>query len=664
MGVKMNLIKEIENITKEDFPYRKLRDFSSPQLIHRYGGSHNISLFFLATILSLVLFLCPYFGRFAFSQGSEDNIGIDMEGLPMEPTGEELLMEPTGEELLMEPTGEELLIDSVEEEALTNEEGYEEGYAVINIEQDSDSSEERISLDLKGIDILELFRLLSIKTGLTIVPSKGVKGRINLFLNNVTFEDTLDVILITQDLACEKMGNILMIMTSDEYKTRYGKSYDEKREFRSFKLSYAKPSAVFEMLSQLKSDIGKIMVDESSGTVILIDIPEKIDLMQNTAADLDKPLDTEIFDLRYANTEDMKTHIESVITSGTGLALVDKDSSKMAVSDLPEKMKKIRRIVGEFDDEPQEVFIEAEIWQISLKNEYQRGIDWEKVFKGVAEILPGGNPDITLVGTMPVSPSFSPSPALTTASLEMQVGTLADHNYTSTLQLLETYGDVKIISRPNISVVSKQEASIMVGSREAYVTQTLSQGETTTVTSENIEFIDVGIKLNVVPTINIDGMITMTIKPEISSVRETLTTSLGSVVPIVETSEAETVVKVEDGRMIIIAGLLREEERETITGIPLLSKIPILGALFGSRATLKQNTELAILLTPHIVSGRVSMVKEERMPSSPDVAQAKIPKFLKFGAKEEREAISEKKAEILNLKLKSRLKGLKEYDQE
>jgi Flp pilus assembly secretin CpaC len=123
------------------------------------------------------------------------------------------------------------------------------------------------------------------------------------------------------------------------------------------------------------------------------------------------------------------------------------------------------------------------------------------------------------------------------------------------------------------------------------------------VTSENIEFIDVGVKLNVVPAINTDGFVTMKIKPEVSSVRETVTTALGSRIPVVETAESETVVKVKDGVMIMIAGLMKQEKHDDIAGTPELSRIPFLGALFGNRNKQTKKTELIVFLTPHIITG-------------------------------------------------------------
>ena len=87
----------------------------------------------------------------------------------------------------------------------------------------------------------------------------------------------------------------------------------------------------------------------------------------------------------------------------------------------------------------------------------------------------------------------------------MTIGAMAVDDYTIALNFLETFGDTKVLSRPKIAVINKQEANILVGAREAYVTQSLSQGETTTVTSEAVSFIDVGGKLNVIPVINKDN---------------------------------------------------------------------------------------------------------------------------------------------------------------
>jgi type II secretory pathway component GspD/PulD (secretin) len=516
--------------------------------------------------------------------------------------------------------------------------------------------QERISLDLKGVDIVELLRILSLKTGFTIVPSKGVSGRINIFLNNVTFEDALDIILVSQNLAVEKRGNIIYIMTNTEYRQLYGRDYTEKREYKTLKLKYAKPSAVFTALSEIKSDIGKVVVDEASGTIILIDIPEKLALMEKTIGQLDEPLETAVFDINYSKVEDIKAGLSNILTPGTGELVVDERSSKAFVSDLPERMKKIKRVLKAFDEEERQVFIEAEILQVTLDNRFQRGINWEKIFND--KHLDG----LDFIGKFP----------LTLSSYgRISIGTLARDNYTALLDLMQTYGDTKVLSRPKLAVVNNQEAKILVGSREAYVTQTQSLSEGTTVTAESIEFVDVGVKLNVVPTIGKDGFITMKIKPEVSSVRETLTTSLGSTIPIVETSEVETVVKVKDGTTIMLAGLIKDEDKDTQYRIPLLSRLPIVGFLFGNRDRQKKKTETIVFITPRLTSGETALpgtelekyVPKEIMPE--DLKNATVLKEIDKIKAKPLETLAPLPEEINFLSRKEigdKLKGIKKGD--
>jgi len=452
---------------------------------------------------------------------------------------------------------------------------------------------ELISLDLKGVDILELFKMLSLKTGLNIVTTKNVSGRVNLYINNVTFEDTLEIILLSNDLAAERKANIITVMTAAEYQALYGKKYNEKRKLLSLKLNYARPKDVSTALDNLKSDIGKIIVDEASGTLILIDTPESIEKMQGMIKQLDQSLVTEIFELNYAKAEDIQAKLTPLLTSSVHTIQVDKRTNKVMVTDLPSKIDEIKRMVKEFDEASRQVLIETDIWELSLTDRFQRGIDWEKIFTSID--------DLDFKGKFPLG--------LATSALrqEISVGTVARDKYNAVIQFLTTYGKTEILSRPHIAVVNNEEAKILIGSKEAYITTTLSQAQSSTTTSESISFIDVGVKLSVVPTINKDGFITMKIKPEVSSVRETIKTSQGSQVPIVETSEVETTVKVKDNTTIMIAGLIKQTQTETTTGVPGLSKIPVLKWFFSkyekgpSSGPVKK--ELIICITPRIITG-------------------------------------------------------------
>ncbi len=465
-----------------------------------------------------------------------------------------------------------------------------------------ESAEDRISLDLKNVDIVELLRIVSLKTNRTIVPSKEVSGRITIYLNNVSFNDVLDVILLTQGLAVNKKDNVYYVMSEGEYKKMFGLDYIDQRKIETIKLSYAKPSVVFNALGQLKSDVGKIVVDETTGTIILIDIPEKLQLLKKTIKELDQPLDTATFDLNYAKSADAKTQLTAAVTPGTGGVIIDERSGKAIISDLPGKMQNLSKLVREIDEESRQVYVETDIVELTLSDKFERGIDWEKVWTSAA--MDG----LAFSGYFPAA---SLSALGATAFQRVSVGTLATNHYSAIINFLNTYGKTKIISQPKIAVVNNEEANIMVGVREAYITQTQSQATSTTVTSESVEFVDVGVKLKIVPRIGADGFITMKLKPEVSSVKETITTDLGSRIPIVQTSQSETVVKVKDGMMIMIAGMTKTENIDSIKGWPVLSKIPFLGVFFSYRSNEVKRTEVIIFLTPHISRGDAGLRGQE-----------------------------------------------------
>lgn len=148
----------------------------------------------------------------------------------------------------------------------------------------------KISLDLRGMDILDTIKFLSMKGNLNIVTSKNVAGRITLFLKDVSIADTLEVILLTNKLASVTKNNIITIMTEAEYGELYGEKFIDKRELKTLKLDYAKPSGVGVALESIKSTIGKIIMDDATGTMILIDTPDKIAEMEDMAHKLDRGL--------------------------------------------------------------------------------------------------------------------------------------------------------------------------------------------------------------------------------------------------------------------------------------------------------------------------------------------------------------------------------------
>lgn len=468
----------------------------------------------------------------------------------------------------------------------------------------------KVSLDLRGMGIIDIIKFLSIKGNLNIVTSKNVDGKITLFLKDVTIGDVIDVILLTNSLACKKKDNILTIMTSDEYAAVYGKSYIDKRQLETLNLQYADASNLMTVLSNIKSDIGKIIADTGTATLILIDVPEKIKEMKDIAAKFDLPTISrivptveEVFELSYAKAKDIEEEVSASLTEGIGSIRADERTNKLIIKDLPHNMESLRRMIKEFDSRTRQVLIEAKIVEVTLSDDFYMGVDWSKILGDVHEML--------------VDSTFA-STATGASSLAMSVGTLAADDYNFAMSMIKTVGKAEIVSSPHIAICNNEEAKFMVGSREVYVTSTVTTGEVSTTTSESVEFIDVGTNIYVTPTISKDGFVKMHIKPEVSSVRTTFETTEGNTIPVIDTSNVETDVLVKDGATVVIAGLIKETLSKTINKVPILGNIPFLGFFFKNVADTKEKKELIIFLTPRIISGEESVytdkVKKKRKP--------------------------------------------------
>ncbi len=476
----------------------------------------------------------------------------------------------------------------------------QESQSADNIMEELESSPsftDKISLDLKGVDINELLKMLSTKSGITITTTADVKGRVTVFMDKLNLTDALDVIVSMQDLAYEKKGNLIKVMTAAEYEKSYGKPFKENKLTRTFRLAYAKPANVLSVINLLKSNVGKIISDDATGTIIITDTAQSMEIMANAIKEIDQPLETVVFDINYARFADIKGYLNDLITPGVGQIIVDERSSKVFVSDFGQRLMRIRKLMHELDEQSRQVLITGEIIEVTIDDKFQSGIEWDKIFKSISM------DNLDLIAKFPVSPALS-------SYGKVSVGTLASNQYSIVMNMLNEYGATKVLTRPRIVAVNKEEAKILVGTREAYVVSSQSQAESTTVTADSVQFIDVGVKLTVVPTIGSDGFVTMKIKPEVSSVSDTLTTESGTVVPIVATSQSETVVKVKDGAMLIIAGLLKEENIDNDNGLPKLSRLPILGHLFSNRTREKKRTELVIFITPTIITGDKTVDRE------------------------------------------------------
>lgn len=494
-----------------------------------------------------------------------------------------------------------------------------------------------VSLDLRGIDIVDAMKYLSTKAGLNIVTTKGVAGRVTLMVENVSVKDVFDIMLRSNRLAYDQTGEIYNVMTEDEYKALYGKPFSDTRKVETFRLNYAIPEQAFALLDTMKSEIGRVLVDQESGNVLVIDIPEKIRSMRDALVTFEQRNEVRFFSLQYAKAKDVEEQLKTQLDAKkVGLIKADERSNQVMVQTLPERMKDVERLIRELDTKTREVIIETTIIKIKLTDTTTKGIAWEGLFnlaKDKGLFYAGSTPFATVnpvttagtftsrketfaaegqnVGSYPFSGTTS---ALNTSvpkvgTEEMHLGLVAAQDADVIMRYVQALGSTKILANPKLVVTNNQESRIHVGEKQAYVTTTTTTGQVSNTVAEDVTFVDVGIQLAVTPTINEDGFVTMKVKTEISSVTSTLTTPSLNKIPIIDTSLAETTVMVKEGTTIVIGGLRRDERTNDGKQTPFLSKIPLVGELFKTNTNKIDRTELMIMLTPKVITGDV-MVTE------------------------------------------------------
>ncbi len=490
---------------------------------------------------------------------------------------------------------------------------------------------DRISLELRDIEINDALTFLASKANLNIIPTSAVSGRISLMVEDALVSDIFDIMLRSNNLACDKQGDIYNVMTEKEYKSRYGKNFSDLRQTKVFRLRYAIPERTYRLLDTMKSDIGKILVDDDSGTVLVMDTPQKIKEMEEVLVTMEKKSIIRIFSLKYARASDMEKQLKQQLDlKKVGTIRSDERTNQVIVQTFPDRMEDIADLIKGLDHRTKEILIDAKIIQVALSDNLTSGVEWEGLFDlgkedGLAYL--GSYPfswtgaattdvwqsrqetyqDVGYVGSYPQSGTTTTSGiasgASSVASEQMHLGMVGNHDFDTIIKYLNTLGETKILSNPKLAVINNQEAKIHVGRREAYITTTTTQSQASTTISEDVTFVDVGIQLFVTPSINDEGFVTIEIKPEVTSVIDYLETSQNNMIPIIEVATAETIVMVKDGTTILIGGLSKEETNSDSEGMPFISKIPIIGELFKSGTSGSTRTELLVLLTPHIISG-------------------------------------------------------------
>lgn len=451
----------------------------------------------------------------------------------------------------------------------------------------SNQNQVLISLDVKDAELTDVLKMIAVQADLNIVVSKYVRGRVTIRLKDVPVEEALNAILKVNNCAFIKEGNVIQVYTYPEIE-RLKKFIKEST--RIFTLKYAKAGELKDLILSLKSPKGKVEIDPKTNSIIVSDTPETIKIIEETIQALDKEPVTKIFNLNYANAGEVQKELVNIIPETEGEILVDERTNSIVVSASPVLMKKIERLISEWDKRLSQVAIETKIIEVTLDTDKFLGVDWKYQ-----------SPEHHSIS---VSAKDFPQPTEVTYVNFFKIGILDADDYEFTLRALERTGKTELVSNPSIVCISGKEATIHIGSSEPY--EVLHYDEEGHVTSKEVKFIDVGIKLTVTPIVSKDGFVTMKICPEVSSARA------GTVATeelAIDTTKATTIVTVKDGETVVLGGLTREENSTHIRKIPILGDIPFLGNFFKTKYTQKKKKELIIFLTPRILKN----TREERL---------------------------------------------------
>ncbi len=457
----------------------------------------------------------------------------------------------------------------------------------------------KISLDFQDADVNDVLRLLAEISGYNIITSPDVGGNINISMKEVPWDQALEIILRMAQLDQYREGNILMVDTIENIQR-----LREEKEAQA-------PAPVVATRGVVE---GQVTAAE----------PGTVKAGQAPSAPAPLSMVTRYFTLNYISTDRSGTGAitaaQTTISTTDSfqlwgildaeirklMSLTDQDDRIMVnptaglirVTDYPENLERIGEFLEIIESTLlQQVLIEANILEVSLREDSQLGVDWTYVGdflqgKGVRGALEGGA-------------IFDQSLGL---GSPFRFG-ITSADFRIIVDALSTQGTTRSISNPRISTLNNQKAVINVGTREVYFEGTVQLVGTTgqTITTYTPQYIDVGLVLDVTPRIDLGaGFITMDVHPSVTSIVRFETsppteTGARSTAPVVGVRETDTVIKVEEGQTVIIAGLIERFNQNLEAGVPYLRSIPILGRLFRQEEKRKTSSEMVILLKPTVV---------------------------------------------------------------
>ena len=430
----------------------------------------------------------------------------------------------------------------------------------------------------------------------------------------VTVVPDVNALVIT-----DKEKNLRRILTIVNRIDRFSSSFTIK----SFEIKNAKADDVVKILTALlqKSfalDLSKAVpipgrdyyhfaVDKRTNTVYVVGTKGVMEEIAELIKKVDKPItvsegNIHIVKLNYAFSDDVEKILTKLFKSSRGKfgltgqvrIVSDKSTNSLIVLSSPDDFKIIKGVIASIDVKKPQVFVEAQIVEMSMDKLLQLGVEWKFLSRGKA--VPFGG---SLYGGLPISEGY---PSVTAGGLI--VGIAKWRNGTPDIGLLlNAYakeGGINVIATPQILTLDNEDAEINITQVIPYSTGVKYDANNNPVISYNYK--DVGIVLKITPHITASGEVRLKLYQKVEDV--TGYANADQTAPITSKREAKTTVDVQDGQTLVIGGLIKTKKLTTVEKVPLLGNIPVVGNLFKKTGHTIEKTNLLVFITPHIVRNR------------------------------------------------------------
>lgn len=432
------------------------------------------------------------------------------------------------------------------------------------------AAEKRISIDVHDVYLSDVLALLGAEAGVNIITDASVKPeRISLHLKDVSFANALSVIVNARGLQVRRDGNVLMVGDSEAMNRRYdGANSSLGAQTYVLPLAHARPDEVAKELVDALPAGTVIVADKRTRSVVVTGTSDTVSRARYLLTALDGSIDntaaatTETYRLRYLRTDEAIKQLKLLAPDGTFLG--DDQHNSVVVSGPDEVQTAARKLFESLDRPSAQVMFEVKVADVTPRNDDSNvGLEW------------GGT-------------DFQGHPTLGSTTYAFTGGSVPVN---VRLNALLTEGRAQILATPKLVTLNNKEADLLIGQTYPVIYNTSVLG------GQNVQFVDIGVKLRLTPTIGPDGVVTADLHPEYSELIGLTDTGY----PIIANRKIDSTLRVADAQTIVLGGLMRDVDNQTLTRVPGLSQIPVLGKFFENRRAHHERDEIVFLITPHVI---------------------------------------------------------------